>query len=169
MGNHPAYLIVAFAVASVLLVLWLSIKAARLEREMVDESNTSPPQAERLSGVTWGGQRVLLERWRQQHREGYHAAHDAAHSDGSLAAAAMAYAAPHALREQLGWGNDPPFFWPWAACYWKPGTGHGRPGRIRELEKAGALIVAELDRLHAEDAREIAALAAGRTLDPARA
>ncbi|MGE0456387.1 MAG: hypothetical protein AB7I13_00015 [Vicinamibacterales bacterium] len=37
--------------------------------------------------------------------------------------------------------GEAPRFWPFDCCDWKPGD------RIRELEKAGALIAAEIDRL----------------------
>ena len=38
--------------------------------------------------------------------------------------------------------EEPPDSWPWALGWWKPGT-----DPIRNLEKAGALIAAEIDRL----------------------
>lgn len=149
--------VLAVGFGAVLLVMWLSAKANQLERDMLD---SEPPQAERLKGITYGGRRVLQERWRQINREGYSEQHDANHRDGELAAAATAYATPLELRETLGWGVGSPFFWPWPGG-WRPGNG-SRAGRMRELEKAGALIIAELDRLHALEAAEIAALAAGR-------
>lgn len=90
---------------------------------------------------------IAEERKRQVKQEGYDDAHDAEHTDGSLAMAAACYAIPArqrnwylvnraSLRETL---------WPFEEKYWKPSD-----DRIRELAKAGALIAAEIDRLRTE-------------------
>ncbi len=80
---------------------------------------------------------VLAERHRQITAEGWTPAHDDAHADEQLARAAACYALPQGDYEI----PDPPEFWPWDAYWWKPGD------RRRELIKAGALILAEIERL----------------------
>jgi hypothetical protein len=79
---------------------------------------------------------IAAERRRQDEIEGYASQHDDEHDDETLAQAAAVYATPAGLRGSLG------FSWPWHAG---PGL---KPGdRVRELVKAGALIVAEIERL----------------------
>lgn len=99
-------------------------------------------QVERLG--SGGVVRIARERLRQIDAEGYDTEHDDGHERGELAACAAQYALPAELRE-LG-PSGVPLLWPWGACDWKPGD------RIRELEKAGALIAAEIDRLERAEA-----------------
>jgi hypothetical protein len=90
---------------------------------------------------------ALAERRRQVDVEGWNAAHDDEHDDGSLAAAASAYALAAADKLQPmsqgdgGYDDTPPPMWCWATSWWKPG-----PPR-RMLVKAAALILAEIERL----------------------
>lgn len=88
-----------------------------------------------------GISRILSERERQQTEEGFTADHDMQHIDGALIAAAECYLL-QARDPMLVWpaGNSP-MGWPWSAEDWKPSN---EP--IRNLEKAGALIAAEIDR-----------------------
>lgn len=82
---------------------------------------------------------VLAERRRQVAVEGWTAAHDRTHHTGQLAMAAACYAGrAHAGRKH---NLRMPFHWPWEASWWKP----SKPRRM--LVKAGALILAELERL----------------------
>ncbi len=64
------------------------------------------------------------------------------HNDGQMAVAAGFYALqcgyPH---ERTHWRGDAPMYWPWATSWWKPTT------KRRNLVKAGALILAEIERL----------------------
>jgi hypothetical protein len=96
-----------------------------------------------------GAERISAERRRQVEVEGYDHEHDLhrGHTmpDGMppLTAAAIAYATPSALRDLT---NGVPVRWPWEAEAWKP-----THDRVRELEKAGALIAAEIDRLLAQE------------------
>jgi hypothetical protein len=82
---------------------------------------------------------IAAERDRQVSAEGYTAEHDDSHSDFELSSAARCYV-------QQAWRGDVtrriPAEWPWHADDWKPS-----PDAIRNLVKAGALIVAEIDRL----------------------
>lgn len=92
--------------------------------------------------------RIARERLRQLAEENYSVEGDLQYIAGELAAAGACYAVPPSLRElgksrlsgtAMGW-------WPWCAASWKPSPAT-LEGRIRELEKAGALIAAEIDRL----------------------
>ena len=85
-----------------------------------------------------GIERIAEERRRQVEVEGWTPEHDAAHSDGELVDAAVAYA----IAAQDGSGASE-LWWPWHMSYYKPTPND----RIRELAKAGALIAAEIDRL----------------------
>jgi hypothetical protein len=89
-----------------------------------------------------GVERIAAERQRQIEAEGWTAAHDDEHEDGELALAAALYASPVPLyaRHRSGHHYDP---WPWSEDWDKRGT----TSRLRALEKAGALIAAEIDRL----------------------
>lgn len=107
-----------------------------------------------------GVQRIAAERRRQLVDEQWEAERDARlHTGGELALAAACYALPHKYRTQRIWDTQLwQRLWPWATRWWKPTT-YGTPGdthadRIRELEKAGALVAAEIDRLLAETRRE---------------
>jgi len=74
---------------------------------------------------------VLEERARQVSVEGWDPDHDdEVHDDGELARAAACYA--------LGEAGD---LWPWDIRWWKP------KDRRRDLVRAGALIVAEIECL----------------------
>lgn len=84
---------------------------------------------------------ILLERERQIEEEGFVASHDNHHADGDLARAAACYAMPENWREFTPGSYDLPLAWPWGDNWWKPGE------RRRELIKAAALIVAELERM----------------------
>lgn len=97
---------------------------------------------------------VLAERRRQVSAEGWTPEHDDLHSDGSLAAAGACYAMHTAIDIGISAGRIDryaaparrfdkfmPDYWPWDRDWWKPNT------RRRNLVKAGALILAEIERL----------------------
>lgn len=81
---------------------------------------------------------VLAERRRQIEVEGWTPEHDDAHNGGQLAAAAAAYATAGRQLDALG-GPGP--LWPWELQWWKPRSYRDN------LVKAGALILAEIERL----------------------
>lgn len=93
-----------------------------------------------------GAERILAERKRQIEAEGWTAEHDASHAPGVLAAAGRAYAYAVTEPDVFGVGRTIPFGWPFEEDAWKPS-----PDPIRNLEKAGALIAAEIDRLLAQE------------------
>lgn len=93
---------------------------------------------------------IIRERRRQVHAEGWTEAHDDEHVDGELAVAAAMYALPahkRLLRNARAAGAEdwPPLWvprqWPWEATGWKPKDAR------RDLVRAAALIVAEIERL----------------------
>jgi hypothetical protein len=94
---------------------------------------------------------VIRERLRQIRAEGWTPGHDdSEHQFGELTVAAVCYADTAILQaEQLRkQGSDQPLpacyihrRWPWARTWWKP------RGVIRNLERAAALLVAEIDRM----------------------
>lgn len=87
---------------------------------------------------------ITDERDRQIKVEGWSAAHDDEHATGEMLHAAVIY---------LHWGTDRaapmnggvPMSWPWSAEWWKP------KDRKTNLVRAGALMVAERDRLMRKD------------------
>ena len=101
----------------------------------------------------WPIAAILAERRRQITEEGWTPEHDDQYQHGELILAAGGYAA-YAADEASHWAalrrrekGVPPPSWPWPAEWWKPTT------RRRDLVKAGALIVAELERLNRAEER----------------
>lgn len=85
---------------------------------------------------------VLAERRRQIEAEGWTAEHDSEHGNGQMARAAACYAMSGSCApsdETAGILVD--LAWPWAPQWWKPTTARC------DLVKAGALILAEIERL----------------------
>lgn len=80
---------------------------------------------------------LVIERKRQVNVEHYTPEHDDEHTDGSLAQGAEAYLVAYS-------GDPETEIWPWQADLFKP---DGRKFSRRDLIKAGALIIAELERL----------------------
>ena len=113
-----------------------------------------------MDPTTTGVNRIARERVRQLQEEEYDLERDTRlHTSGQLALAAACYALPPKYRDVQIW--DARLWvqlWPWPQRYWKPLTHVGSEAdlasRIRELEKAGALVAAEIDRLVAEQRRE---------------
>ena len=81
---------------------------------------------------------VVAERQRQKTIEGWTPEHDDEHCNGELAMAAVCYINETGTVNRNG---GKPWGWPWDASWWKPKT------RRRNLVKAGALILAELERI----------------------
>ena len=107
-----------------------------------------------------GAKRIARERERQINAEGWTPEHDDEHDGDELAWAAVCYAAPGPVQSEreiratcgcreamcphepmFGPGFVDP--WPWDESWDK----RGQHDRIRQLEIAGALIAAEIDRL----------------------
>ncbi|MDR7125534.1 hypothetical protein [Pseudotabrizicola sp. 4114] len=101
---------------------------------------------------------VLTERQRQQDAEGWTPEHDDRHAGGQIAVAAGCYAMFASVSDEARSCTDLPGslaslgkpikgwaawlqLWPWNRSWWKPTS------RRRDLVKAGALILAEIERL----------------------
>lgn len=91
---------------------------------------------------------IYKERRRQVGEEGYDASHDDGHpGEMALAAACYAFVAgghgcgTDAVYPAMYPVNCPPSLWPWSGNAWKPKS------RRRDLIRAAALIVAEIERL----------------------
>ena len=100
-------------------------------------------QAKRIAelesrAVTAAAADVLAERKRQVTAEGWTPGHDDEYEHGELADAVGCYALSSELFDCAG---EPPRPWPWPDEWWKP------TNRRRDLVKAGALILAEIERL----------------------
>jgi hypothetical protein len=89
-----------------------------------------------------GVARIADERRRQIEAEGYTPDHDSEHTFGELAEAAACYIEAARYPEWAATHRLPPTLWPWVGDDWHPA-----PDPVRNLEKAGALIAAEIDRL----------------------
>lgn len=118
-----------FAAAFFAVVLWASYVAFREIDGAVVEAEAGG--FEQIVGE------VVRERYRQLER-GYDAEHDATNGRGELADAASCYAWNVAHPQPPGLA---PFGWPWEAESWNPTTSR------RDLIKAAALILAEIERL----------------------
>lgn len=81
---------------------------------------------------------IIAERQRQISEEGWTPEHDDEHDKGELAMAAVYYINETGTVNRNG---GKPWGWPWDASWWKPDT------RRRNLVKAGALILAEIERI----------------------
>ena len=90
---------------------------------------------------------IAGERRRQVEAEGWTPEHDDSHANGEMAVAAGFYALingwPYDRPGALGGTSlrGCPSYWPWDAEWWKPSTAR------RNLEKAGALTLAEMERI----------------------
>lgn len=82
---------------------------------------------------------IAEERQRQIDMEGFTPEGDDQYKEEQLANAAVCYALPNELKIP----DAPLGIWPWPDQWYKPCP----EDRIRELQKAGALIAAEIDRL----------------------
>ena len=109
--------------------------------------STQPHAVVEAVPLTEAARDVLAERHRQIQAEGWTPAHDDEHDSGELAGAGAAYAlhAADALHPQSQGDayrdGSIPHGWCWEDCWWKPTDPR------RSLVKAGALILAELERM----------------------
>jgi hypothetical protein len=110
-----------------------------IEAEAVAQALAALPAPTDTTLPLDGATLIARERRRQIEVEGYDAEHDSDESH-ALALAGATYALPADLRDSETLA-DVPASWPWDAEAWKPTPGD----RLRELEKAGALIAAALD------------------------
>lgn len=103
-----------------------------------------------MDNVSSAAKSVLEERARQISGEGWGEEHDDEYIKGQLSDAACCYLM--AAHKAQGNANSLmntvfAYLWPWKADWWKPS------GRRRNLIKAGALIIAELERMDRAEAK----------------
>lgn len=105
---------------------------------LLDELETAEKRIAELEGDAFNPAilDVVAERQRQQSVEGWTPEHDNAYQNSELADAAACYAI-HAHNQ----GFSTPAHWPWSPDWWK------QSGARRDLVKAGALILAEIERI----------------------
>ena len=108
-----------------------SLKIKQITSCRVDLSVLISPT---MTHPTSGHEAISLERRRQIEQEGFQADTDDIYTKGQLLEAADCYACPCEF-------EGPPPGWPWDDHWWKPSTPQ------RNLEKAGALVDAEIARL----------------------
>lgn len=117
----------------------------------VEKAAPAAPAIKRRRGVA-AIEDVITERERQVAIEGWAPAHDDAYRGGELPAAAACYALNGFVPQ-----DGCPQQWPFAAEWWKPGEPR------RNLVKAAALLIAEIERLdRAEKRRVVMAEAAAK-------
>lgn len=103
-------------------------------RRVIKLYTVSPAQESRT--VTAAASDVLAERQRQISAEGWSPEHDDEHVEGQIADAAACYALFATDQRQ-----PVPAYWPWSDNWWK------QRGQRRDLVRAGALIIAEIERI----------------------
>jgi hypothetical protein len=89
---------------------------------------------------------IERERRRQVEAEGWSAEHDDAHDRGELMAAGICYYLAGTSGVLLKASTGAPVNWPWSPKWWKP------HGKRRDLVRAGALCLADRERLLRRDA-----------------
>lgn len=111
------------------------------EQDLAKAQAPQQAQAEARDALTPAARDVLAERQRQISAEGRSSEHDDEYRGEELALGAAWYATPTFTRNTLD-ANDMSL-WPvsWADSWFKPGD------RRRELTKAGALVLAEIERI----------------------
>lgn len=124
-------------------------KAPELRAQLIEADGELEALRQRIAElesrtVTAAAADVLTERQRQVTAEGWTAERDDGYQNSELADAAACYAI-HAHNQ----GFSTPAHWPWSPDWWK------QTSPRRDLVKAGALILAEIERLdRAADVRE---------------
>lgn len=109
-------------------------------------------RAQGVKSLSNAVQSVIAERQRQQSAEGWTSKHDDKHDNNELAFAASCYAF-HSAAASWNFEDDgtpydihpAPKNWPWAPEWWKPTNPR------RDLVKAGALILAEIERIDRQE------------------
>ena len=115
-------------------------RCSERERELMEARQLLADVEGRSEGV----ERIAAERQRQIDAEGWTPEHDDEHDCGEMVSAAACYAG---MAQALVNGSsivhpEVLSLWPWDFDWWKPSD-----DPVRNLEKAGALIAAEIDRL----------------------
>lgn len=123
-------------------VLDASVPPMMMSEAIIPKLKERDALASKLNWMTFAARDVLDERRRQMEVEGWSTEHDDEHLPGELALAAASYVCADE-------GEAPPAIWPWDWAWWKPES------RRRNLVKAAALILAEIERLDRAEAAKI--------------
>lgn len=107
------------------------------DRPIIPAPATPPGVPDSVRALSEAVKDVLSERRRQVEAKGWTPEHDDLHRLGEIAWAAAAYAESASRTHP---SPRPPAVWPWRRDEWKPSTPR------RNLVKAGALILAEIER-----------------------
>lgn len=101
----------------------------------------------KAAGISHVALEVLEERQRQITEKGFTPEHDDQWTHGQLAGAAGSYALFSIFSDstRAGLQFSVPEMWPWDDEWWKP------KGRRRDLIRAAALIIAEVERIDRQD------------------
>lgn len=135
------YILLGVVVGLVLAVfLGALVAPIHRRRASIDEIETNAPTMGKALADVWN------ERARQISVEGWTPKHDDEHDAGEMATAAACYAEMATYRDEARkafprGGNVLRDRWPWGMDSWKP------KDRRSDLVRAGALIVAEIERL----------------------
>ena len=100
-------------------------------------------RAQGVGSLSNAVQSVIAERQRQQSAEGWTPEHDDQYSKSQLLWASSCY-----VLNTIQPFNRIPLDWPWAPEWWKPTNPR------RDLVKAGALILAEIERIDRQEAAQ---------------
>lgn len=130
------------------LLEWDFVRGFRLPYKVRDPIIAAIASVKDSCGAHIGSQAakdVIAERIRQQTVEGWTPEHDDQHKNGEMPLAAGLYAISAGFATKYLEGETEtcpvPDGWPWAPEWWKPSNAR------RDLVKAAALILAEIDRL----------------------
>lgn len=118
-----------------------------------------------ITGETQAAIDLISERIRQISAEGWTPEHDDQHKNGELPLAAGLYAISAGFASKYLEGETKtcpvPDGWPWAQKWWKPANAR------RDLVKAGALILAEIERLDRAETIRITTSDSAKSSTPA--
>ncbi|MCO7217087.1 hypothetical protein NH448_17860 [Halomonas sp. OfavH-34-E] len=107
-----------------------------------------PAHPDRYDNIDDALKLIRGERVRQVSKEGFTPDHDDQYADGELMAASICYLLAAVLQNAgLQAHRQPPTGWPWASEWWRPAG-----GARRNLVKAGALLLSELERMDRTEA-----------------
>ncbi|MGX9966093.1 hypothetical protein ACVFYP_22395 [Roseomonas sp. F4] len=162
--DHDTHALITLQSRSVGAIYWIN-DATRLRQDLQGAAAMLEAQATKLVATSCAKaapsptmrphECVILELARERERqidgEGFALERDDQYDRGELALAAACYAGETGTFGSGLLGQVKRLCWPWSALWWKPTT------RRRDLIKAGALIVAEIERLDREAARRVPA------------
>lgn len=115
----------------------------KMKRTPATDAFLDEVRAQGVKSLSNAVQSVISERQRQQSVEGWTPEHDDEHTEGEMAEAAACYA-----MFANNQGFSVPGLWPWAREWWK------QSGQRRDLVKAGALILAEIERIDRQESAQ---------------